>query len=110
VAEQFAEGMSRNLIETISESADKVGNTIDGKGKPLSSETILEALEKIEIEFNPDGSYEPPSIIVTPDQESRLRKEASEKGFSLQEAKLKKIMERKQSEFRRREAGRVLAG
>lgn len=110
MAKQFAEGMSRNLIETLSESADKVGNVVDGKGQPLSPDTILEALDRIEIEFNSDGSYDPPSIIVSPEQAERLSRMAGGADAAAQEARLSKIMERKRSEYRLREAGRVLAG
>jgi hypothetical protein len=110
IAEQFAEGMSRNMIAAISESADRSGNVVDGGGKPLSPETVLEALDTIEMEFNSDGTYDPPSIIVSPEQARRLAEMASGPAAASQQKRLDEIMERKLGEYRLREAGRVLAG
>ncbi|HEX8584294.1 MAG TPA: hypothetical protein VF680_07785 [Allosphingosinicella sp.] len=110
IAEQMAEGMSRNVIEVISESASKVGNVVEGNGKPLSADTILEALEKIQIDFSPDGSFEAPQIIVSPEQAKRLGEIARGPEAAAYEKKFNEIMELKRSDYALREAGRVLAG
>jgi hypothetical protein len=81
-----------------------------GKGSPLTPELMLEALDKIDIDFNEDGTWEPPRIVVSPEQAKRLEALSKSMNQQEQDRKLKPIIERKQLEYRSREAGRVLAG
>jgi hypothetical protein len=110
LAEQFAEGMTKHMFEAISNAAEKVGNVVDGKGSPLTPELMLEVLDKIDIDFNEDGTWDPPRIVVSPEQAKRLEALSKSMDQREQDRKLKPIIERKQLEYRSREAGRVLAG
>lgn len=110
LADQFAKSMSENLFATVSKAADAVGNVVDGKGKPLSDELLLEAFETIQLDFNPDGTWNPPTIVVSPQQYERLIAEQTPAKKLKFDKKLQEIVERKRREHFSREAGRVLAG
>ena len=110
IAEQFAEGMTKHIFETISKGAEKVGNVVDGKGSPLTPDLMLEVIDKIDMDFNADGTWEPPRLVVSPQQMKLIEGLAESMDKKEHDRKLKAIIERKQLEYRRREAGRVLAG
>lgn len=108
MAQQLARSMSDHFHRRMSEVTEKVGNVIDGQGKPFSEEMFLEAIEKLEHSFGPDGSWEPPTMIVGPGMAERM---ASAGEMSLEGNKrLKAILERKRDDHRRREAARILVG
>lgn len=110
IATQFAEQMSRNLFETVSASAASVGNVVDGKGRPLSPELLLEAFERIDLDFDADGTWNAPTIVVSPQQFEKIKEMEKSADAASYEEKLANIIERKRLEHRSREAGRVLAG
>lgn len=110
MAEQFADSMTKDVFEVVSEGAEASGNVVDGKGKPLSGEMLLEALETIESDFDDDGTWRPPTIVVSPQQFDRLMSLYSPEEMIEFNKKTEAIIERKRVEHRRREAGRVLAG
>lgn len=110
LAEQFAQSMTSSVLQAVSEGAEKVGNVVDGGGRPLSPEILLEAFDQVEIDFGPDGTWQPPTMVVTPQQAERLKEMQEAGDNSLYENRLSDIVERKRLEYRRREAGRVLAG
>ena len=43
------------ILEAANKATEKTGNVVEGKDRTLSHEIILEALEKIQIDFNRDG-------------------------------------------------------
>jgi hypothetical protein len=107
MAKQIAQGMSNHFYQAIDKGTREAGMVVDGKGQPLSEDLILDAMEKMEHDFNEDGSWVPPTILVAPEVVDRLRGTAmSDAGHK----RLGEILERKRDAFRRRQAGRVLAG
>ena len=67
VAEHAAQQMSRNILGEITRATEQAGNTVGGKGKPLTKELYFEMLEKIEAAFTPEGEWIPPSFLMSPD-------------------------------------------
>jgi hypothetical protein len=102
---------TKDFYETISRGVESVGNKVDAGGKPLTAELFLEAIAKIQIDFNPDGSPRMPTVHISPHQQDdvarmiqRLETEASlKKQFDT-------IIARKREEWRAREANRKLVG
>ena len=108
IAQQLARSMSEHFQQRMHEVTEKVGNVIDGQGKPFSEELFLEVMEKIEHNFGPDGSWQPPTMIVGPGMAEKIAAagEMSPEGNK----RLKAILERKRDDHRRREAARILIG
>jgi len=109
-AESMASGQMQMLIDTLNQATEKTGNKVDGKGKPISFDLILETLEKIEIAFDRDGNPEMPTMMVHPDMRARLEALDKDPGKSDFEKEQKKLIDRKRLEWRAREANRTLVG
>jgi len=111
-AEQLARSMSEQMFAQIDRTLAEVGNVLDAKGQPLSEELILKMLARIEHQFEPDGTWKPPTLVVSPQVYERLMKDgvARSGGSPAFNEALGKILEKKKDEHRRREADRVLAG
>jgi len=112
IAEQMAQGMSANFYAEMERGTAEVGNVVDARGQPLSEELILRAIEKMEHSFEPDGTWNPPTLLVPPGVLNQLMKNASAHGSESSgfDRSLKRILERKRDDFRRRETDRILAG
>ena len=106
-ARQMAEGMSKHFFEVIDRGTREAGMVVDGKGGPITEDLILEVFEKMEHTFNDDGSWNAPVILAGQDM---IDKMLANVGTPAGNAKLAELLERKRDDFRRRQAGRVLAG
>jgi hypothetical protein len=85
VAEQFAGQQMRYLLDSVGEASDRVGNTINLRGRPISHDDVLDMLEKMEFKVDEEGNPEglvmvlPPELMKqvaelpprTPEQEAR---------------------------------------
>jgi hypothetical protein len=110
VAEQFAKSMSENLFQSVSEGAEAVGNVVDGAGRPFGPELLLEVLETLQMDFLPDGTWQAPTMVVSPEQYQKILEMQAQGTSKQHEQKLADIIEKKRNEFLSREASRVLAG
>lgn len=106
VAGQMAEGTSRHFFREIDAATEAVGNVVDGKGRGLSEELVLEIYGKLEHSFDADGVWQAPQMFMGGD---RSRWDAIHADADFQK-RLKELLRQKRDDFRRREAGRVLAG
>lgn len=108
IAEQLARGMSEQFQERMNEVTAKTGNVVEAGGKPFTEDTFIEVIETMEHSFAPDGSWQPPTMIVGPGMAEKIAAagEMSAEGNK----RLKAILEKKRDAFRRREAARVLVG
>lgn len=110
VAEQFAKSMSTELFQTVSDGATAVGNVVDGGGQPLNPELLLKAFATLQMDFLPDGSWQPPTMVVSPDQYQKIVEMKAAGAEKEYEQQLADLVEKKRNEFLSREAGRVLVG
>ena len=110
VAEQFAKTMSTDLFQTVSEGAEAVGNVVDGGGKPLNPELLLQAFDTLQMDFLPDGTWQPPTMVVSPEQYQKIKDMKAAGVEEVYKQRLADIVEKKRNEFLSREAGRILAG
>jgi hypothetical protein len=97
-------------LERLNEEIPK-SQSIDGKGKKLDAEIILEMLETIQLEFYPDGSPHELHIVgglFTPERLHAVDEE-SKSNPELQ-TRHDELMARKKEEWRAREADRKLVG
>lgn len=109
VAEDGARQMSQGIIRELQLATEQVGNTVNAAGKPLTQELFLEMIEKIEIDFTPDGQWIPPSIVMHPDvwkaNEAKFKEWEKDKEFAERHMR---IISRKREEWCAREALRKL--
>lgn len=106
-ARQMAEGMSKHFFEVMDRGTREAGMVVDAKGRPLSEDLLLEVIEKMEHTFEDDGTWNPPTILASPEMVEKV----AGRGMSPEgEARLAEILDRKRDDFRRRQARRVLAG
>lgn len=109
--EQAAVGVSYEQEEFLHESVNKTvqntGNVINAKEQPLSPEMILQLMEKVEINFTEDGKSMMSSFVCSPILGEKLQPLLDD----LEKTKeYKELIERKRSEWRDREANRILVG
>jgi hypothetical protein len=82
--------------------------SVDGKGKKLDGELILQALDRMQMEFYPDGTPHkifldaPPELIASAMQEIENSPELKKRH--------EQLIEKKREEWRAREADRKLVG
>ena len=110
IAQEVARKQSRLTYEKLGEAVAKVGNEITEQGLP-TAETILNALGKMWIDFNDDGTHVPLTIVSSSemkpaydtafkqlDEDPALRKRYQE------------LLEEKRLQWRERESSRKLVG
>jgi hypothetical protein len=74
-AEEMLGQMKQSFFKAVGEASSKAGNDVDSGGQPFSSEKFLEAIEKVQMEFDKTG--QPSMIFVThPDMTEQIQKEA----------------------------------
>lgn len=109
LVEQLRESASRMLIDAVHRATEEVGNVVQGGGRPLSAELILEMLETMELAFAPDGTWEWPTFVGPPGMRDRAASEmerlANEPELN---ARFEALIERKREKWRVREANRKL--
>ena len=85
--------------------------TLDAKGRRFDAQLVIDMLEKMQIEFYPDGT--PHEIFVDGPMFTPERMTAVDKEFESnpeQKRKFDEMMEKKKEEWRAREANRKLVG
>ena len=96
------------LIEAIQGAVEKTGNSVDAKGRKLGPDLILDAFEKVQVSFGPDGMARWPTIYIG-EKAGEAMKEAMER---LEEepyrTRLADITELKKREWLDRESRRKL--
>jgi len=109
LTEQLARHASKKLFETVREAVQAVGNEVDGAGRPFTAELWLDGLDRIEMDFEEDGSWRPPTLVMHPTMLSRAQAELGRLDTDVQLRKrLEHILNRKRDEWRVREANRKL--
>lgn len=106
-AKQFALQQSEMLVNKLHEVTAKTGNVVDSGGSKLSADLILQVYETIEMSFSEDGEWQPPTFWGGTSASEAFSRIMADPEFQSQ---LTTLVGRKRSEFRRREANRVLAG
>ena len=109
IADEMAGQMSHHVIATIKRATDEAGNTIDAKGKKFSPEFFLDMLDRMQLSFDEDGTWQPPTLIVPPGFVETNKELISlfENNPDLR-TRQKEIIDRQREEWRAREAYRKL--
>ena len=108
MALDFATGQEKYLIKTLSKELEKVGNVINNKGKPLDPELFLRLIDKIQLDFNPDGTPRFPYIFASKKLINKLEEVLELLSKEPYKSKFEDILEKKRLEYRDRESDRKL--
>jgi hypothetical protein len=63
-AEEYVASIMPQLFAAMGRASEAVGTSFDAGGHPLSAEVVAEALERMDIDFDDDGTPRLPSIVV----------------------------------------------
>ncbi|MHC1698825.1 MAG: hypothetical protein AB9919_12345 [Geobacteraceae bacterium] len=96
-AQSFLKDMTKKLFSTMSQVTDFTGNVIDGKGKGISNEMLIEMLEKIHIDFDQEGNPLLPSIVIHPDMVKSFEKLKADE--NLYKPRIDEIIDRKREAY-----------
>lgn len=110
-AREIAKQVSGHAFRQINESVEKLGNVVNGTGKPFSPDVLLQALERIQLEFDPSGNPEDVTVVIPPHmtQQARDTIEVMKRDPDFQR-RYNAIIDQKRTEWRDREAARKLVG
>lgn len=104
-AKDMANQQTKHFITRLNEITEESGQVYDNQGRPLTFDTILDFLDKFEIDFDKQGHPLMPTIMAGPRIIEKIR---NLKPTDEQNKKFNEIIERKYSEWRDRESNRRL--
>jgi hypothetical protein len=109
--ESQAKARTESMLRTVEAASRAAGTASDAKGRPITAELILEAWEKLDIEFMPNGMPRWPQMVFHPSQQDRVDAELTRLQTvpELRE-RMQALLARKREDWRAREADRTLAG
>jgi hypothetical protein len=105
-ADQMTAATVRGLTEQLDASLEASGQTVDGRGQPLSWDLLLDAFESMEWSFDKNGNPVGKSLVVAPEMAERLS--ALPEPTPAQDARYEAIMARKREDFLARRGHRQL--
>ena len=99
----------RGLFEMLDKVTKETGNVVNCGGKPIDSTSFLDLLDKVQIDFTPEGIPHWPSFCSGSTMQAQLQEQFPkwlvDPAF---QTRLGKIVERKREEFFERETCRRL--
>ena len=109
VSKELIDKESKTWFSKMDEVTEKTGNVIDGHGKALSPDLILNALEKVQFDFDESGKPKMPTLFISPDVYERIREDIPKWEADVNyRNKYLKIIEKKWREWIARESNRKL--
>jgi hypothetical protein len=97
------ESMTQMLFENLSQITEVTENVVDGGGKPISWDLILDALDKLKINFDCEGNPDLPMMVLSPQLLKNLSElDPTEDQLRRKEAILKRKKEEHDASQRRR--------
>ncbi len=111
MAKEMAHEQKRYFFEAMNKIIDAAGNSLDAKGARFSIKLFLEGLDKIDLDFNADGTAKFPTLILHPDMHDLALEELKKLDDDSQIKKeFEEIIQKKRSEWLARENNRQLVG
>ena len=109
VGEAMKTEQEKVILEAADKATEETGNIVEGKDRTLSHEMILEALAMTQIDFDRDGK---PMFFLycSPSMYSRIQELTNDPKSVEFKNQYDELIKRKRSEWRAREANRVLVG
>lgn len=99
----------RQFFDTVEKAAEKSGNVINGKGQPITHERFLELFEKIQIDFDEEGTPHGLFFAMHPNTFAKIKDKLLEwENNPEYKKKYEEILEKKRKEYYDRESRRKL--
>ena len=109
VAEELIATQKREFFRVMDETTEKSGNVIDAEGRPFHPEMLLEALERMSVEFDRNGNPSNLTFIAHPAQMSEGKNKSKEwNDDPVLSDRYERIMKKKKEEWLDRENSRKL--
>lgn len=110
IAQDVASQMATYFYQTISQAVEEVGNDVKADG-PITPDLLLEALERLQIDFDRFGQPSLPQIHVHPKMAQRLQDSILQMMTDPRyRDKYQYVLTTQRENWRAREAGRKLVG
>lgn len=111
MAEDMANQLVSGFFNSLNMTLDAAGQTIDGRGRPISGEVLLEFLKTLQLDFLPNGEHSKLSLVIPLGQSEAAQRALEEID---NDPALKKthddLLVQKKVEWRDRETARKLVG
>jgi hypothetical protein len=109
VAEQIQKQQAKMVFENIEKVTKRIGNVVDGRGRPFDFEMFYEGIEKVQIEFDDTGKPHLPTFFVDPKLGAKIKEMMPQwqqnKDY---ERQMTDLLNRKKVEWNDRESNRKL--
>ena len=110
MADQLAQSTDRTMLKTIEEGVRSVGNEINAGGRPFSADLLIDALERMDVEFDRSGEPSLPTIIFHPQSKPQLVEQLQRLETDTDvKARYRTVLTQQRENWRDREARRILA-
>jgi predicted transcriptional regulator len=111
IAFDMARQQSEHFYQAMKEGSEKAGTTVDAQGQNFTADLFLTLLDRVSIEFGPDGSPRMPSLHIPPGSQEAVTNAIArlDREPELRQ-KFDKIINRKREEWHAREVDRGLVG
>lgn len=109
VAQQLQKAQAQMAFQKVIESSEKIGNVVDGRGRPFDFEMFYEGAKKVQIEFDDDGNPHFPTLFVGPELGLKIKELIPEwlKNDEYNE-RMRILIDEKRKEWNDRESNRKL--
>jgi hypothetical protein len=109
IAEDVKKQKAELLFSKINEVTNKTGNVVSGQGQPFSHELFIAMLDKMQIDFDPDGNPYLPTIVVSPQLAASIASKTPQWESNPEYKKqFEELIERKRKDWNDRESNRKL--
>ena len=105
LANDLASQMSSGILDEVNQVTENTGNVVNTGGSDIAFDTILQALAKIEMDFDEEGRPQFPTLVASPETFDKLSKLQQDEHLR---RKLDRIIEQKRREWIDRESHRKL--
>lgn len=110
-AEEIARQQWKLFHEKVDAATKSAGTVVDGQGRPFSVDLLLELLEKIEMDFDPTGEPDLPTIFAGPKLAEAIKKALPQlKSNPVHKRRFEEIISKKREDWRARQSSRKLVG
>lgn len=111
LAESMAAQISEHLFQALNNTLEEAGQVVDRKGRPFDAEAIFELFETINLDFKEDGTFHPLSFAGSDEMQEALKQALAriDSDPDLSERYMR-LIQKKEAEWRDREAARKLVG
>lgn len=106
---KMAREQTKSLFAAVHQAVDEVGNAVDAEGNPITAELILKAWERMDFDFDKQGTPKMPTMVFNPIQAEKVKYEFERLHKEPQLAKRRQeIMNNKLADWYDRESRRKL--